>query len=1027
MKFNFTRKGIAALSISAILSSSQIMAQNTPVIKIDLDQTGRPTAEVTEPGYTAWPLKTALADSLSIVHRNSSNEITDSVQIKFTRIGEFGTNLRTNWYKAGIELKTYFSRLLCDGIYVDGGNAGGKIEMRISNLKPGKHTVLAYINTVDNPATNTFSPVNVYYKDVLVAEKVKPGQRVTEFKNVQLVYIEVDAVAGEDVVVRFEADRTTTDAWKNVMINGIEINTPNSLRQAQYPFPSNNNEHINIGPSKSVRLSWSKALTAAKSRVYFGQNREEVQNATTASSLYKGEQTDTFFVVNDMYSRNQYYWRVDQVEDDGDVTKGDVWYYKPAQLAFKDAEGYGRFALGGRGGKIVHVTNLNDAGPGSLREAVTNDIGPRTIVFDVSGIIELKSRLVLANKYVTVAGQTAPGNGITIKGSPFGIGGHDAVVRFVRLRLGAGETADGMGMNGDHSIMDHCSISWTIDEAFSSRGSKSITLQRTLISEALHIAGHKNYPAGTGHGYAATIGGDTSSFHHNLLAHNHGRNWSLGGGLDGNGFYSGRLDIRNNVVYNWGSRSTDGGANKVNFVNNYYKRGAGTTQLLALRAQHENVGAGTQQYYFAGNVMPGRFDESNQELGRGMQGTATWETWVNEPFFESHVKTQPAYEAYKNVLSDVGASQPYFDLNDQRMIRETYTGTFTYRGSKSGLPGIIDTQEDVGGYEAIPETSRPDNWDTDKDGLPDWWEKAKGLNPNSAEGDYADTHKDDNGDGFTQLDEYLDWMASAHYFINKGQSLEIDLLNYARGYANGAKFTITKTDNGSTSLVSSTDSKAVFTSQNDGFASFEFTVTDAEGHTYTRTINIFIDSEGSLPVTLVTFTGKREQPSVVALEWKTSSEVNNNYFEVQRSLDLNKFTTIGKQPSKAVNGNSSNDINYQFKDNQNAFDQSYYRLVQVDKNGTKTISNIVSIGNGNNATAAKVYVGKDKLSFQILVSGNSNYTAEILNANGVKLQTLNVNSGELRTIKTSAPGLHLVRFTDAKTKQVISTQKVVVL
>src|SRR5690606_24523908 len=191
---------------------------------------------------------------------------------------------------------------------------------------------------------------------------------------------------------------------------------------------------------------------------------------------------------------------------------------------------------------VVYVDNLNDSGPGSLREAVTNNVGPRTIVFNVGGIIQLKSRLVLTDRYVTIAGQTAPGKGICIRSAPFGIGADDAIVRFIRLRLGGGRTADGMGMNGDHSIMDHCSISWTIDEAFSSRGAKNITLQRTLISEALNAAGHKNYPEGTEHGYAATIGGVKGSFHHNLLAHNNGRNWSMGGQLDANNNLSGWLD-----------------------------------------------------------------------------------------------------------------------------------------------------------------------------------------------------------------------------------------------------------------------------------------------------------------------------------------------------------------------------------------------------------------------------------------------------------------------------------------------------
>src|SRR5262249_28944049 len=150
------------------------------------------------------------------------------------------------------------------------------------------------------------------------------------------------------------------------------------------------------------------------------------------------------------------------------------------------AEGYGRFARGGRGGVVVHVTNLNDSGAGSLRAAVeTTTLGPRTIVLDVGGVIRLGSRLTLADNYVTVAGQTAPGKGIVIRAAPFGASGaHDDVIQDVRVRLGAGMTYDGMGLQGsDHCIVDHCSISWTIDESFSSRNGKNITLQRTFISE----------------------------------------------------------------------------------------------------------------------------------------------------------------------------------------------------------------------------------------------------------------------------------------------------------------------------------------------------------------------------------------------------------------------------------------------------------------------------------------------------------------------------------------------------------------
>jgi hypothetical protein len=430
--------------------------------------------------------------------------------------------------------------------------------------------------------------------------------------------------------------------------------------------------------------------------------------------------------------------------------------------AFPTAEGYGRNATGGRGGRIIHVTNLNDSGPGSLREAVEQS-GPRTVVFDVSGLITLESRLIVrsTNSNLTIAGQTAPGNGICLRKYNMGmLGATNVIIRYLRVRPGnlSGTTLDGMGMaSANDCIIDHCSISWTLDEAFSSRGAHNITLQRTLISEALNAAGHKKYPPGTQHGYAASIGGDIGSFHHNLLANCEGRNWSLAGGLDKKtSTYSGRMDLRNNVVFNWKHRATDGGAHEVNFVNNYYKPGPATDFFYALNAQYGGF-PGTQQYYFAGNVMPGVFGLTNQEAGRKMSTERggklpeTYSAWVEKEFFPSFVKTHTAEEAYTNVLADVGCNFPALDEHDSRIIAEVRTGKTTFKGSQTGLPGLPDSQEDVGGWDHYSEVHRAADWDTDGDGIPDAWEKAHGLNPK----DPADAVKDLNGDGYTNLEKYL--------------------------------------------------------------------------------------------------------------------------------------------------------------------------------------------------------------------------------------------------------------------------------
>ena len=433
-----------------------------------------------------------------------------------------------------------------------------------------------------------------------------------------------------------------------------------------------------------------------------------------------------------------------------------------APTAFPTAEGYGRLAQGGRGGRVLHVTNLNDSGPGSLRDAVEQS-GSRTVVFDVSGLITLESRLIIrkTNSNLTIAGQTAPGTGICLRKYNMGmLGATNVIVRYLRVRPGniSGMTLDGMGMaSSDNCIIDHCSISWTLDESFSSRGGKNITFQRNLISEALNDAGHKKYPPGTQHGYAASISGDIGSFHHNLLAHCAGRNWSLAGGLSKpDNKYAGRLDLRNNVIYNWKNRTTDGGAHEVNFVNNYYQPGPATKYFYALNAQYGGF-PGSQQYYFDGNVMPGHFGLTNQTAGR----TATTERggtipteyspWVEKPFFDSHIQTHSAQESYTNVLADVGCNFPALDEHDQRVIAETRSGTFKFKGSKTGLSGLPDSQDDVGGWDNYPEVHRAADYDADGDGIPDSWEKQHALNPKDA----SDGNKDLNGDGYTNLEKYL--------------------------------------------------------------------------------------------------------------------------------------------------------------------------------------------------------------------------------------------------------------------------------
>lgn len=794
--------------LALTLFSSALYAQK-PVIKIDLNFSGRNEAEVHELGYTSWPIPSGTVAQKTI----------DGIQ--FSLKGNF----TSDWYKAGVQAP-FYAKLVNDGI-----TTKSPVELTITGLKEGSHTLLSFHNSFSQNTTAVPTQMAIYIDGKLAVDKLVPSTRAEHTTNAQLAYLTLQAKAGVPVVIRYQANDGA-----NFSINGFELNTPNLAKQAKMPMPVDADEHVNLG--NNITLKWTAAANVKSHDVYFGLDKNAVENANRTSPEFKGSQSDTIYPVKNLYSMQTYYWRIDEHDKSGNITKGKVWYFRPAQLAFKGAEGYGRFARGGRGGKVVHVTNLNDSGAGSLREAVNNDIGPRTIVFDVGGVIKLESRLVVNQPYVTIAGQTAPGKGITITAAPIGLTGNDGIIRFLRVRVGAGRTYDGMGLTGaNHSIIDHCSISWTIDEAFSSRGAHHISLQNTLISEALNVADHGKYEKGKMHGYAATIGGDIGSFHHNLLAHNYGRNWSIGGGLNGNGAYGGKLDIRNNVVYNWGRRTTDGGANEVNFVNNYYKPGKATEVFYALKAQHEGVGSGMQRYYFAGNVMPGYFDEKNQEQGRAVQGKVDYETFVNQEFFPSYVTTQSAKDAYKRVLSDVGANQPVFDYHDLRIIKETQEGTFTYKGSKSGIAGMIDTQADVGGLEDYPTVKRESNWDSDGDGLPDWWETTHNLNPKSANGDFSDSNADVNKDGFTNLDDYLQWMAEPHYFLNADKTQEVDLAKLFMGYEAKPVYSIKSAVNGKVKIVNHI---AQFVPDKSGFGNVVFTVKDQDGSTMTRTVNFYI-------------------------------------------------------------------------------------------------------------------------------------------------------------------------------------------
>jgi hypothetical protein len=434
-------------------------------------------------------------------------------------------------------------------------------------------------------------------------------------------------------------------------------------------------------------------------------------------------------------------------------------------LAFPGAEGYGKYTVGGRGGVVLEVTNLNDTGAGSLRAAIQAK-GPRTIVFRVSGTIVLNSDLKIANPYVTIAGQTAPGDGICLRKYPLVVNAGQVIIRYMKMRLGdesGGESDALWGRWQSNVIVDHCSTSWSQDETLSMYWYDSLTVQWCLISESLYNSTH---PKGA-HGYGGIWGGANSSYHHNLLAHHSSRNPRFASG-------SGNTDFRNNVIYNWGFNSAYGGEARdttwasprstINMVANYYKPGPATKSGVVYRIINPSTRNGLADYgswFIADNVVVGYPNATADNWTYGVQGpSASDKTQIrsNVPFTYVPSTQQTAEEAYQLVLSQAGAIRPRRDSVDLRIVREVESGTATYEGStyrvNQGFPtsapitGIIDSQTNVGGWPVLNSVAPP--IDTDHDGMPDAWETAHGLNPS----DPADRNTLGEG-GYTNLEVYL--------------------------------------------------------------------------------------------------------------------------------------------------------------------------------------------------------------------------------------------------------------------------------
>ena len=568
---------------------------------------------------------------------------------------------------------------------------------------------------------------------------------------------------------------------------------------------------------------------------------------------------------------------------------------KAQQIAFPGAEGYGKYSLGGRGGKVYEVTTLADDGPGSFRQAFSAYPGePLTIVFRVGGIIDLLTPIKVVRNNMTIAGQTAPGDGICTKRSMVKIYGTNLIIRYMHFRPGDVSKSNNPAVygldveNSTNFIVDHCSMSWSIEEAATFYDNKYSTVQWCLVSESLNAS----FNSKGDHGYAGVWGGQFATYHHNLIAHHHSRTIRFNGSRTHDTLAY--LDYRNNVIYNYGNSDNCYGNEieiadtgkpvfglrraELNIMNNYYKPGPATSSTKAkiiLNAYDTYVAAWAGRLrgkvYIDGNYVNGQTAiTANNWLGlkpKYYPASYTDSFKLSAPTQNEPIVMQTATDAYASVLAGAGAIFPKRDTLDRRYVNETFTGTASQHSTVStstyygkGNLGIIDTQDSIGGWP-VYDTTALAPVDTDHDGMPDSWETAMGLNPNdSTDGNNVAIS------GYTMLEEYLNGMVP-----------------------------------------------------------------------------------NTLPLSLLRFNAYRNEAKQVVLNWSTAYEVNTDKFIIEKSTDASIFSNAG-----IVNAakESVKEKNYSFTDKSieenHQYPIVYYRLKMLDNNGAFTYSNILGIRNERN-------------------------------------------------------------------------------
>lgn len=530
------------------------------------------------------------------------------------------------------------------------------------------------------------------------------------------------------------------------------------------------------------------------------------------------------------------------------------------QLAFPGAEGFGAYAQGGRGGDVYYVANLNDSGAGSLRNGITSASGPRTIVFGVSGNIQLQSELTINKPNLTIAGQTAPGDGICLRDYSLSVSGsHDVIVRGLRVRRGdvvvraTGRPTGSGGLDAvsiddsSNVIFDHCSLSWSCDEIFGIVQNQNITIQWCIISEPLGDPLSLIHPYGTNHAYGMNCSATTLSVHHNLIAKYviRGPQFEANDASVGQGYEVWKEAV-NNVMFDYrnsGSRYRTGvevGAGNIpfrfHFIKNFYIRNPSRTSAQEIEVLTNFGVTNTVKVHVAGNIGPSRPNDNldqwtlvkldDDDVPIRLASADITNQMSDVPLFTSPapVTQHSASNAYKQVVSLAGY-YPVRDAVDARVISNVVNRQFF---------DFLQSQSQVGGWPALNTYNVPT--DTDRDGMPDFWEAALGKNP------YVASNNATNSDGYTDLEHYLNWLLEPRAVAVANSFVDVNLRNYTQGMANNAAYAVSNPMNGTVTLLGD-GRTARFTPSPDYFgrASFGFVSTDTlAGGGMTNTVSMLV-------------------------------------------------------------------------------------------------------------------------------------------------------------------------------------------